>query len=26
LGPKYVELKIVDQTNNFQPEFVVKEW
>ncbi len=26
LGPKYVELKIVDQTGNFQPEFVVKEW
>jgi hypothetical protein len=26
LGPKYVELKIVDQTNNFQPEFEVKEW
>jgi hypothetical protein len=26
LGPKYVELKIVDQTNNYQPEFEVKEW
>ena len=26
LGPKYVELKIVDQTNNYQPEFDVKEW
>ena len=26
LGPKYVELKIVDQTGNFQPEFAVKEW
>lgn len=26
LGPKYVELKIVDQTNNFQPEFEIKEW
>lgn len=26
LGPKYVELKIVDQTGNFQPEFEVKEW
>jgi hypothetical protein len=26
LGPKYVELKIVDQTKNFQPEFDVKEW
>jgi len=26
LGPKYVELKIVDQTGNFEPEFVVKEW
>jgi hypothetical protein len=26
LGPKYVELKIVDQTNNHQPEFDVKEW
>jgi hypothetical protein len=26
LGPKYVELKIVDQTKNFQPEFEVKEW
>jgi hypothetical protein len=26
LGPKYVELKIVDQTRNFQPEFEVKEW
>lgn len=26
LGPKYVELRIVDQTNNYQPEFDVKEW
>jgi len=26
LGPKYVELKIVDKTENFQPEFQVKEW
>ena len=26
LGPKYVELKIVDQTENFQPEFEIKEW
>ena len=26
LGPKYVELKIVDQTRNYQPEFEVKEW
>jgi hypothetical protein len=26
LGPKYVELKIVDQTQNFQPEFKIKEW
>ena len=26
LGPKYVELKIVDRTSNFQPEFAVKEW
>jgi hypothetical protein len=26
LGHKYVELKIVDQTKNFQPEFEVKEW
>ncbi|MGD2073337.1 MAG: AraC family transcriptional regulator [Gammaproteobacteria bacterium] len=26
LGPKYVELKIVDKTENFQPEFEVKEW
>jgi hypothetical protein len=26
LGPKYVELKIVDQTSNFQPEFDIKEW
>lgn len=26
LGPKYVELKIVDQTNNYQPEFDVREW
>ena len=26
LGPKYVELKIVDQTKNYQPEFDVKEW
>ena len=26
LGPKYVELKIVDRTQNFQPEFEVKEW
>ncbi len=26
LGPKYVELKIVDQTKNFQPEFAIKEW
>ena len=26
LGPKYVELRIVDQTSNFQPEFDIKEW
>ncbi len=26
LGPKYVELQIVDATNNQQPEFNVKEW
>ncbi len=26
LGPKYVELKIVDQTRNYQPEFDIKEW
>lgn len=26
LGPKYVELKIVDQTSNFQPGFEVREW
>ena len=26
LGPKYVELKIVDRTSNYQPEFDVKEW
>ncbi len=26
LGPKYVELKIVDRTGNYQPEFEVKEW
>lgn len=26
LGPKYVELKIVDRTTSYQPEFVVKEW
>jgi hypothetical protein len=26
LGPKYVELKIIDQTSNFQPEFDIKEW
>jgi hypothetical protein len=26
LGPKYVELTIVDQTRNFQPEFDIKEW
>jgi hypothetical protein len=26
LGPKYVELKIVDRTSSFQPEFAVKEW
>ncbi len=26
LGPKYVELKIVDQTGNYQPEFAVREW
>lgn len=26
LGPKYVELKIVDQTSNYQPEFAVREW
>lgn len=26
LGPKYVELKIVDQTKNHQPEFSIKEW
>jgi hypothetical protein len=26
LGPKYVELRIVDQTKNYQPEFDVKEW
>ncbi len=26
LGPKYVELQIVDSTNNQQPEFKLKEW
>lgn len=26
IGPKYVELKIVDQTRNQQPEFDIKEW
>jgi hypothetical protein len=26
LGPKYVELKIVDQTSNQQPEFDIKDW
>ncbi len=26
LGPKYVELKIVDRSSNYQPEFAVKEW
>ena len=26
LGPKYVELKIIDKTQNFQPEFEIKEW
>jgi hypothetical protein len=26
LGPKYVELRIVDQTRNYQPEFDIKEW
>ncbi len=26
LGPKYVELQIVDKTSNFQPDFQVKEW
>jgi len=26
IGPKYVELKIVDQTNNDQPGFDIKEW
>jgi hypothetical protein len=26
LGPKYVELKIVDRTSNQQPEFEVREW
>jgi len=26
LDPKYVELKIVDKTGNFQPEFTIKEW
>jgi hypothetical protein len=26
LGPKYVELQIVDSTHNQQPEFSVKEW
>ncbi len=26
LGPKYVELKIVDQENNYQPGFSVREW
>lgn len=26
LGPKYVELKIVDTTSKYQPEFDVKEW
>lgn len=26
LGPKYVELRIVDQTSNYQPEFDIKEW
>lgn len=26
IGPKYVELKIVDTTSNYQPEFEIKEW
>ncbi len=26
LGPKYVELQIVDATNNQRPEFSVREW
>ncbi len=26
LGPKYVELKIIDKSGNFQPEFSIKEW
>jgi hypothetical protein len=26
LGPKYVELKIVDKTGTLQPEFAIKEW
>ena len=26
LGPKYVELKIVDKSSNYQPEFAIKEW
>ena len=26
LGPRYVELKIVDRTGNQQPEFEVREW
>ncbi|HHJ12777.1 MAG TPA: AraC family transcriptional regulator [Gammaproteobacteria bacterium] len=26
LGPKYVELRIVDETRNQQPEFSIKEW
>ncbi len=26
LGPSYVELKIVDKTSNYRPEFSIKEW
>jgi len=26
LGPKFVELKIIDKTENSQPEFAIKEW
>lgn len=26
LGPKYMELKIVDRSSNYQPEFTIKEW
>lgn len=26
LGPSYVELRIVDETGNHQPEFSVREW